>query len=146
MDKLWQKRRPPTPLDWDSLPDAGRVEGRRRLGEGGGGIGPGAPPWFENNDLVTNLKKLVFQVLFEVYISSLNATRSLFILVFTVALEMVACNFVRAFSCRFPGFESFGEQYHNFQKRGPYFCEVWNFVAPKPVVGRVIEKPTSYSH
>ena len=23
MDKLWQKRRPPTPLDWDTLPDAG---------------------------------------------------------------------------------------------------------------------------
>lgn len=24
MDKLWTKRRPPTPLDWDQLPDAGK--------------------------------------------------------------------------------------------------------------------------
>lgn len=25
MDKLWTKRRPPTPLDWNRLPDAGKV-------------------------------------------------------------------------------------------------------------------------
>ena len=24
MDKLWAKRRPPTPLDWEQLPDGGR--------------------------------------------------------------------------------------------------------------------------
>lgn len=24
MDKLWTKRRPPTPLDWDALPKTGR--------------------------------------------------------------------------------------------------------------------------
>lgn len=25
MDKLWTKRRPPTPLDWNQLPDAGNI-------------------------------------------------------------------------------------------------------------------------
>ena len=37
MDKLWQKRRPPTPLDWDTLPDAGgRGDEREGAGMGRG--------------------------------------------------------------------------------------------------------------
>ena len=49
MDKLWQKRRPPTPLDWDTLPDAGRGGGIKKgsgsgASEGGGGGGSEASP------------------------------------------------------------------------------------------------------